>query len=140
MRKKTPPSDAASGRDPPQTLADMAWWQRVAPRGVPVLLNAALMRPEHAESIELQTYLSATNARSLITEGHGQRMGRKRGGAKTAHAAKQEAAARRAQYAAAARKLQAEGKSQREVARIIGGKFGVSPATIRRALKKTDNR
>ena len=136
MRKKTPPSDAASGRDPPQTLADMAWWQRVAPRGVPVLLNAALMRPEHAESIELQTFLSATNAHSLIAEGHGQRMGRKRGGEKTAKARKADVAITwqnkcRTQYA----ELISNGRSPRDVAALLATRFQKHPSTIRRVLK-----
>ena len=115
------------------------WTKPYREQGRRFVLNAGVMHSDQVLDAGFgDAVLRYTNARSLIREGHHRRIARKRGGSEAAAGAKRKAAVRREKYAEMARKLLSQGKSPHSVASIIACREGVSAATVRRALKKTD--
>ena len=137
MRKKTPPATESAA------AADQwaQWTQPFRDPGRRIVFNAGVMNVKSVLNAGLaDATLRYSNAAALIAEGNKQRIRRKHGGEATASNAREDAKTQRAKYQAAAQKLLTNGRSAREVAGILAPRYGVSPRTIRRVLKKTDNR
>ncbi len=106
-------------------------------KGNHVVLNAGVLDIEAVRDAGLSdAMLHLTNAASLIADGHKQRVGRKRGGSKTARVLKAGAATWQNQCCAQFEALIRAGRCKRDIASLLAKRFGKHPATIRRALKK----
>ncbi|WP_297926724.1 hypothetical protein [Metallibacterium sp.] len=140
MRKKAIEQPAASADDwMQQCIRDRRTQSSAGTagylHGIRVVLNAGVADLQHVFDAGLAEGLRYTNAPSLLREGHKQRVGRKRGGNKTAGLRKMEANNWQDECRAQAARLIKEGRNPRDLAVLLAKRYRKDPSTIRRALK-----